>query len=82
MTPLMMLTRDELIELVLEGATDEIAGPRRDEILRPNILEAGCRRPLAGRTLTYPDPKQAARFFAGRIADRILDRLSLGEAAA
>lgn len=76
------LSRAELIDLVLAAATDEITNGSETKVLRPNILVVGCTHVRGFRNSYYPDPEAAARHFAGKIADAVLERLGRREAAA
>lgn len=62
------ISRDELIDIVMRETTDAVTADGVT-IAHPNILEIGCRHSL-GRG--YEKPAEAARTFAGFIADAVL----------
>ena len=68
-------TRDELIALIMRETTDEIVADGWNKLGQPNVLVQGCRfiRGVNGRG--YEDPEDAARKFAGFIADALLATL-------
>lgn len=67
MTP----TRDQLIDLVLRETTDKVTADGI-QIAAPNILEVGCRHVRGDPKRGYENPAEAARQFAGFIADAVL----------
>lgn len=68
------LTREALIDLVMRETTDEVTADGLP-IARPNILEVGCRYVRNDPRLGYEKPAEAARAFAGLIADAVLKAL-------
>lgn len=66
------LTRDALIDIIMRETTDEVTADGLP-IGRPNILEVGCRYVRGVPSRGYVDPAEAARNFAGFIADAVLE---------
>jgi hypothetical protein len=71
------LSRDVLIELIMRETTDAIVADGWENLGNPNVLVQGCRyiRRRGYRTNPtdgYENPEEAAKKFAGIIADSIL----------
>lgn len=64
-------SRDQLIDLILRETTDEVTADGV-QIAAPNILEVGCRYVRGDPKRGYENPAEAARQFAGFIADAVL----------
>ena len=72
------LSRDALIDIIMRETTDEITSDGIP-ILRPNVLVQGCAF-IQGKNLDgYENPEDAARKFAGFVADAILAALTPAE---
>ena len=67
----MIPTRDQLIDLILRETTDKVTADGV-QIAAPNILEVGCRYVRGDPRRGYEKPADAARQFAGFIADAFL----------
>ncbi|WP_438852746.1 hypothetical protein [Brevundimonas nasdae] len=67
----MTQTRDQLIDLILRETTDRVTADGV-QIGAPNILEVGCRYVRGDPKRGYEKPAEAARQFAGFIADAVL----------
>lgn len=70
------MSREALIEIIMRETTDEIVADGWDVLGRPNVLVQGCkfirRNIRTDPTEGYADPDDAAKRFAGLIADAIL----------
>lgn len=64
-------SRDQLIDLILRETTDKVTADGV-QIAAPNILEVGCRYVRGDPRRGYENPAEAARQFAGFIADAVL----------
>lgn len=64
-------TRDQLVEIVMRETTDEVTADGLP-IAAPNILEMGCRYVRHNPQRGYENPADAARQFAGFIADAVI----------
>lgn len=64
-------SRDQLIDLILRETTDKVTADGV-QIAAPNILEVGCRYVRGDPRRGYEKPAEAARQFAGFIADAVL----------
>lgn len=64
--------RETLIDLILRETTDNIVADGWEQLGKPNILVQGCRYVRNDPKLGYLDPEEAARKFAGFIADGFL----------
>lgn len=63
-------TRDQLVEIIMRETTDRITADG-SPIGAPNVLVQGCRY-VRGHQPGYENPEEAARTFAGFIADAVL----------
>lgn len=78
------LSRDDLIAIIMEETTDEIVADGWRSLGAPNALVQGCRYIRCSSPPNpegYENPDEAARNFAGFIADRVLAAFSQAAAS-
>lgn len=69
------ITREQLIDLIMQETTDALVEDGWKDRGSPNVLVQGCRF-IRGHQPGYEKPEEAARGFAGFIADKFLALLS------